>query len=378
MTFYAGWFSAGVADDGSALSLSARGIGRRLCFHRGEEASVTIAKYDVSIVIPTYNAPDYCCEAIGSCLSKKNHSLEILVIDDGSVKRAKHRIEERFGEYCISLDEENGSRDQHIRYIYQDNKGAYRTRLHGAKLAKGEYLKFLDQDDVLYPGILDEEVETARKMCVDVLMTDWVEIWPGNQKDFPEIRHKAPEYNDPVLDFMKKGGVYTSAALYRANLFKEIEPVEGWRPKLSDDWVIFGQVLMEGASYGTLHRCSYEWRHHDRQLSKDTPVGHTREFYSFLSWMEDTLQRKNLLTPERGSALASYYTKNAILLGYCDTGWWRKIAKRATELEPSVSLSTGNPLVRILVKIFGLERGMLIYTGLRKRLRPFPFDEDER
>jgi glycosyltransferase involved in cell wall biosynthesis len=332
--------------------------------------------FDVSVVIPTYEAPEKCCQAIASCLKLQNLSLEVFVIDDGGGVRAENRIYNRFAKYFCSSKSINAPSRKIIRYLYHTNQGAYKTRIFGAQNALGGYVKFLDHDDELYADVLEQEVLFARTQDVDVVMTDWEEIWPSDHKTLKVEKHNAPEYNDPILDFIEKGGVYTSAALYRKTIFDGIKPVSDWEPKLSDDWVIFGQVLLAGASYGTLHKCSYRWRHHHKQLSNNTPIGHTREFYHFLVWLEENLRANNCLTSMIKSALASSYTENAVFLCYCDPDWWKKIAVRIKRLDRHAHLKAGNAIVKLLVAAFGKQYGVRGYVALKNIFKPFPFSRD--
>jgi len=103
----------------------------------------------------------------------------------------------------------------------------------------GRYIKFLDQDDLLIEGTLDAELKEAESTCADIVMSNWFEAWGQFEKkqyvQKSERHHKAPIYSQPTLDFIEKGGVYTSAALYRKKLFNSIQPITDWKPLLNDD-----------------------------------------------------------------------------------------------------------------------------------------------
>ena len=87
----------------------------------------------VSVVIPCYNTERYLAEALESALGQSYHPLEIIVVDDGSTDGSA-RVAERFGD--------------RIRWIARDHCGIAGTRNHGVTLARGEFLAFLDADDV--------------------------------------------------------------------------------------------------------------------------------------------------------------------------------------------------------------------------------------
>ena len=95
----------------------------------------------VSVIIPTYNRGHLVGEAIQSVLNQdiRDCSLEIIVVDDGSVDNTREVVAQ-FG--------------KDVRYIYQDNQGAGAARNRGLEVASGEWLAFLDSDDLWLPDKL--------------------------------------------------------------------------------------------------------------------------------------------------------------------------------------------------------------------------------
>lgn len=93
----------------------------------------------VSVIIPMYNAAQYIEETINSVVSQTYTSWECIVVDDGSVDNSAE-IVQRMAE-----------NDDRIVYVYQNNSGPSAARNNGLSLAKGEYIQFLDADDILLP-----------------------------------------------------------------------------------------------------------------------------------------------------------------------------------------------------------------------------------
>lgn len=98
----------------------------------------------VSVIIPNYNYAKYVAKTIESVLSQTYQNLEIIVVDDGS-KDDSLKVLETF-------------RDK-IRVVRQKNQGVSRARNHGAAISNGEYLAFLDADDVWLPEKLEKQFE---------------------------------------------------------------------------------------------------------------------------------------------------------------------------------------------------------------------------
>lgn len=87
----------------------------------------------VSVVIPTFNNAAYIGQAVDSVLHQSYRDMEIIVVDDGSTDDTK-AILSKFG--------------KSITYIYQENKSAPVARNTGIEAANGEYVAFLDSDDI--------------------------------------------------------------------------------------------------------------------------------------------------------------------------------------------------------------------------------------
>lgn len=96
----------------------------------------------VSIVIPVYNAAVHLGEAL-DCLARQSYDdIEVILVDDGSKDGS------------CSICKEYAARDGRFHYVWQENAGAGAARNHGMDLARGEYLMFLDADDLFDPELV--------------------------------------------------------------------------------------------------------------------------------------------------------------------------------------------------------------------------------
>lgn len=125
--------------------------------NRGVYVLRNITKPKFSVIIPVYNTEKYIDEAVKSVLAQKEPSYEILLVDDGSTDNS--------GANCDKW----ALMDQRIKVFHQRNMGQIAAREQGLNNATGEYVVFLDSDDLLdYDTLkcLDEEFKNNNADCI--------------------------------------------------------------------------------------------------------------------------------------------------------------------------------------------------------------------
>ena len=143
----------------------------------------------VSVVIPAYNCARYVAEAVESVLNQSCRPLEIIVVDDGS-KDNTTEILKTF--------------EDRIVYIYQENAGEPAARNTGIRRAQGEFIAFLDADDLWLPDKLnlqmnyfDNHPEVAlvysdmkffdETGIVHESVKEWLKMSPPSGHIFPQL-----------------------------------------------------------------------------------------------------------------------------------------------------------------------------------------------
>ncbi|MCC8467389.1 MAG: glycosyltransferase [Rickettsia endosymbiont of Eriopis connexa] len=110
-----------------------------------EMANSYLAKTKVSVIIPVYNRINWTIEAIESVLAQTHENFEVLVIDDGSTEDISELTE-----IC--------KKDKRIKYFRKENEGPAAARNLGIKNALGEYIAFLDSDDLFMPSKIEVQL----------------------------------------------------------------------------------------------------------------------------------------------------------------------------------------------------------------------------
>ena len=119
----------------------------------------------ISIILPVFNVEGYLRECIDSILCQTYTNFELIIIDDGSSDHS--------GQIC----DEYGKIDSRITVIHQHNQGLSAARNRGIAEAKGEYIAFVDSDDMIYPHTYEKAIKAALEneadiVCFDIMRVD--------------------------------------------------------------------------------------------------------------------------------------------------------------------------------------------------------------
>jgi glycosyltransferase involved in cell wall biosynthesis len=181
----------------------------------------------VSAILPVYNGSAFIRDAINSVLAQTYAPIECIVVDDGSTDDTADLVR---------------TFEPHVRLIQQPNQGVARARNHGAALAAGELLAFLDADDVWHP----ERVERQWRVLADlpsvgavVCATQIVD------RELNPIRLVEQDPSLTVEDMLlwRSGPVSTSSnLLIRHSCFDELAGFDE-RLTASEDWMMAFRLL---------------------------------------------------------------------------------------------------------------------------------------
>ena len=117
----------------------------------------------ISIIVPVYNSEKYLRKTLSSILNQTFGDFELILIDDGSMDQSP--------EICREIAE----KEPRIRYIRQENQGPSAARNNAVSMAQGEYISFIDSDDIVAPDYLESLHKALKENDSDisaVLMTE--------------------------------------------------------------------------------------------------------------------------------------------------------------------------------------------------------------
>lgn len=172
----------------------------------------------VSVIIPTHNRRDLVCEAVHSVLVQRDVAAEVIVVDDGSTDGTQAALA-AFG--------------ARIRSVHQPARGVSAARNHGARLARGAWLAFLDSDDRWLPAKLARQLEYhAHHPLLRASQTG--EIWIRNGVRINPCRHHRKPDGDIFAPSVARCVVSPSAVLLRRDLFESLGGFDEGLPVCED------------------------------------------------------------------------------------------------------------------------------------------------
>lgn len=214
-----------------------------------------INNIDLSIIIPVYNVEKFIEECLESILRQETHYIyEVIIINDGSTDNSLELINK-------FLDRKN------IYLINQENQGLSVARNSGIDAAKGNYLMFVDSDDILIEGTIEKFLHEGIKGNYDIV--------EGKLKKFKEIGeinyistytgpYKEEKYKDNP-DYILNCTGFACGKLYKRNLWSRIRFPENY---LFEDTIIKYILLRQAKSYLFIPTYVYGYRYNSESLTR--------------------------------------------------------------------------------------------------------------
>lgn len=173
----------------------------------------------VSVIVPVYNVYEWLEECVESIMNQSYSNLEIILVDDGS--------DDGSGHLCDKLSE----KDDRIVVIHQENHGASAARNRGILAANGEWIGFVDADDLIHTDMYKNLIENVDRYSDNIIQ---VGIGSFTESESPKLEKKilrpvieqisSIEYLKMLLLHIGDSSVYSklfSKKFFENNLFNE-------------------------------------------------------------------------------------------------------------------------------------------------------------
>ena len=222
-------------------------------------SSINIPTPLVSVVMAAYNAERYITESVNTVLAQTYPHWELIIVNDGSTDSTP------------AIAQEYSESDSRIMVLTQPNQGLGPARNAGIRQAKGDWLVFLDADDLWDPKILEKQISVSERYPdVDVIFTDG---WIFNNDDLNETRPY------PTIS-----GYFSAEEMYRLEYETNYIPVQtamvsrkmvrkiGLQQvivRCCEDWDYWLRVARAGGNFYGIDEKLFYYRRHDSNMSNN-------------------------------------------------------------------------------------------------------------
>ena len=232
----------------------------------------------VSIIVPCYNQAHYMAETLNSVIAQTYNNWECIILNDG----ATDNTEEVALAYC--------KKDNRFRYHKHENKGLSATRNVGIRLAEGQYLQFLDSDDILAPDKLQKQVSLLEDTVADVC-TCHHDMF--NNCDF-EHRYTYPlseaSHRFTLKDLGNTFVIAIHNGLFSRSFIIENNVLFNEDLRSYEDWLFWATLIVKGAQFIEINEILAHYRIHLDSMSKQSAI-------MLYTCVESTFNLYDLLDP---------------------------------------------------------------------------------
>jgi glycosyltransferase involved in cell wall biosynthesis len=225
----------------------------------------------ISCIVPVYNGEKYLAEAIESILKQSYRPIEIIIADDGSTDRTA-TVAGRYG--------------KQIRYLRQANAGTAAARNLGLSAAAGDFVAFLDADDLWHAEKLSRQMACFRaRPALDYCVTHVQNFW------IPELIEEEKKFRDHRMSKALPGYV-TGTLLARRDFFNAVGPFN-LAINHADDTEWFLRANERGAAMELLSDVLLYRRLHYTNLSRVNASNSRDQYLRVLKTALDRRRRLN-------------------------------------------------------------------------------------
>lgn len=323
----------------------------------------------VSVIIPCYNRSDLLRQAIASCALQTHRNLEVIVVDDGSEEDLRSAVDTARIEYGLG---------ERLRYVHQHRRGGGSARNLGLTRASGQFIQYLDSDDLLHPdkiatqlAHLAERPDLDMVYCLDEQFAETV----GDLRLLWNVPRRADL--DNLLDRFLVGDTVwqTGSPLWRR---ATLDRVGAWDEQLRcwQDWDFHVGALCAGLRCACSGRVLQYIRRHQGP-STQTLAGLDKQHACFRAGQRAYahLSRHGLLDSGKKAMLLSYSVKHLLVMGGSRdaqvTRLRRQVLDYMQELAPtakrrlairSVRALAGTSLFDIALRVFQVQAQLQVHA----------------
>lgn len=217
----------------------------------------------VSVIVPCYNQAQYLDEALQSVLNQTYNNWECIVVNDGSIDNTEE------------VSKKWVSKDSRFKYFYKENGGLSSARNYGLDNAIGDWIQFLDSDDILDKRKLELsliEINSNKKEDNLIVISNYSLFTLSPLKPI-----FMPKFNDSLFNFetvLYKWDEYLAIPIhcgfFEASLFEKFRFPENIKAK--EDWIMWVSLFHNGAKVIHINKSLALYRKHSESMTMTSDI----------------------------------------------------------------------------------------------------------
>ena len=188
----------------------------------------------ISVIVPVYNVEQYLERCVDSIINQTYKNLEIILVNDGSTDNS--------GQLCDEL----AKKDDRIKVIHKENGGVSETRNLGIRESNGNYITFIDSDDVVSVKMIEELYSNLLENGADISIGNVIHNDNINNVIFDDSNNDILSWNneEALKEFLKAKitSFYPVAKLFKKNIISNLEFNVDY--KLAEDAMFITEILL--------------------------------------------------------------------------------------------------------------------------------------
>lgn len=228
----------------------------------------------LSVIIPVYNAGNFLSDCFNSLLEQsiKSRKVEIIIINDGSLDNSEQIIEQ----FRVDL-----SKDYLVKIYSQNNQGIAKTRNKGLDLASGEYIAFLDSDDMLSTEYFEKILNIIEKNnSIDLIEINAYKFQNINDKKLFQCHfHGSGEIL--LTNNAKKSSLEALKWFAWSKVIKKAYYIDNYFPEVKsyEDQLLYPLIFIKCKKIWAIQEPLYYYRQNQSSLTHNIKLSHLEDFY---------------------------------------------------------------------------------------------------
>lgn len=217
--------------------------------------------YLISVIVPCYNQAHFLEETLDSILNQTYTNWECVIVNDGSPDNTE------------SIAMEWVKKDQRFQYVKKENGGLSSARNKGLEIVKGDFIQFLDSDDLLSSDKFEKSIEVIEQENAEVVISNFIRFKKNlNQlkRAFCKLEDQTFTYETILLQWDRLFSIPIHCGLFKRTTIQNVRFNE--RLKAKEDWMFWIETFKSNPKVSFINQQMAQYRMHSQGMTKNNDL----------------------------------------------------------------------------------------------------------